>query len=331
MHQTSELTDSAFRLINQIGTGSFSSVKLAIDPFGRYVALKKLFWTNSPDRIIKEMNWLYHLDHPNIVKILGAYRKEDEITIVMEYVHHTPFRSLLSQFTPKLIKDYMYGLLSALAYIHSNGIIHRDVKPANFLFDHTTGKGVLIDFGLSEEDHYISTAESEPKVNVTKEDFTNDLYYPHLCMNRKRMTANRAGTRGFRAPEVLLGVRNQSSKIDIWSAGVTFLSILTKRYPFFRSPNDQTAICEIAVIFGNSRLNQAVQQLHRFILFPDEQPGFELRDLVHKLNPSIDNMNIEESAYDLLQRLLEPAVDQRITAEEALDHPYFNNYEPPQD
>lgn len=310
-----------------VGTGTFSSVYHALDRNGHDVALKKLFWTNDPERVLREIEVLLKFHHPNIARIIGAYRNSDEFTIVMDFYPHIPFRSLLPIFSSHLIKDYMYGLLSAIDCIHKGGFIHRDIKPANFLFNPETGKGVLVDFGLSENDNYEQRKSQEQIPIVSKEDLLKDIKYPMMCMKRKKkMTGSRAGTRGFRAPEVLLAVKNQSQKIDIWSAGVIFLSILTKRYPFFKSPDDQTAICELAAVFGNVRMNNAIQQLHRLVLFPDEHPGFELQELIHKLNPSIDSLQIEDTAYDLLNKLLEPAVDLRITAAQALVHPYFKDY-----
>jgi len=72
--------------------------------------------------------------------------------------------------------------------------------------------------------------------------------------NRSSRRANRAGTRGFRAPEVLLKCTAQTPKIDIWSAGVILLTILAQRFPFFNSADDVEAIIEIASIFGLKRM-----------------------------------------------------------------------------
>lgn len=71
---------------------------------------------------------------------------------------------------------------------------------------------------------------------------------------RPSRRANRAGTRGFRAPEVLLKCTAQTTKIDIWSAGVILLTILAQRFPFFHSADDVDAMIEIATIFGRSKI-----------------------------------------------------------------------------
>jgi len=72
---------------------------------------------------------------------------------------------------------------------------------------------------------------------------------------------SRAGTRGFRAPEVLMRVQQQTTALDIWSAGVILLCILSGRYPFFNAPDDLTALAEIAAVCGSSELMAAATAL----------------------------------------------------------------------
>lgn len=82
------------------------------------------------------------------------------------------------------------------------------------------------------------------------------------------MQAPRAGTRGFRAPEVLLKFIHQTSAIDIWSSGVIFLSILSSRFPFFRNQEDDLmALAEISTIFGTKELEEMALTLDRQLTF----------------------------------------------------------------
>ena len=73
---------------------------------------------------------------------------------------------------------------------------------------------------------------------------------------RPQIKTNRAGTRGFRAPEVLLKCPDQTVAIDIWSVGVILLSILTHKFPVFNSNDDTEALMEIAAVFGRNQMER---------------------------------------------------------------------------
>jgi cell division control protein 7 len=313
-----------FEIGDSIGSGSFSNVLYAVHrPTGKPVALKRLFWNNSPERIVKEARWLIGLDHPNIAHLLAMYRQDDQATLVLEYVPHTPYRTLLGYLTGDLIKSYMHGLLTAVEYIHSKKIIHRDIKPSNFLFDPETRRGCLIDFGLCEQDLHLEARQPIPEPDS---DEPYDLQFPENCQNRPRMMASRAGTRGFRAPEVLFSAWNQSSLIDIWSSGIVLLSLITQRYPFFKSPDDLTSLVEVSLIVGTERLREAARECGRRVKFPEETEPMDLRDLCHKVNHYIDDLGVDERVYDLLAKMMEPVPSKRISAKEALAHPFFEGF-----
>lgn len=97
------------------------------------------------------------------------------------------------------------------------------------------------------------------------------------------MQAPRAGTPGFRPPEVLLKHPNQTTAIDIWAVGVIMMSILSRSYPFFRAPDDMTALAELSVIFGTQRVRELAKKFGRSLLTSvDSEPldlGILCRDL----------------------------------------------------
>lgn len=145
--------------------------------------------------------------------------------------------------------------------------------------------------------------------------------------NRPSRRANRAGTRGFRAPEVLFKCTAQTTKIDMWSAGVILLTILCQRFPFFNSADDVEAIIEIASLFGQRRLRQCAL-LHGTI-FECTVPtvGEKGHTLEHLVQWSISSVRPEEE--DVLQpelkkiikfmgRLLELDPKKRLSARSAL-------------
>ena len=77
--------------------------------------------------------------------------------------------------------------------------------------------------------------------------------------SRSQQTAPRAGTPGFRAPEVLLKYPHQTTAVDIWSAGVIFLCILSGRYPFFKAHDDMSALAQIVSLMGSKAIADAAK------------------------------------------------------------------------
>lgn len=77
------------------------------------------------------------------------------------------------------------------------------------------------------------------------------------CLIRSGVRANRAGTRGFRAPEVLLKCQDQTPAVDVWSAGIILLAFLTRRFPVFNANSDMEALLELMIIFGKAKIARA--------------------------------------------------------------------------
>ena len=155
--------------------------------------------------------------------------------------------------------------------MHDKEVIHRDLKPTNFLYDPFKGRGVLVDFGLAERMEPNTTSRNsnvcpcvskeKPAVSRTHAKRLNvKAAYPKQDQRPPRR-ANRAGTRGFRAPEVLFKCTNQSTKLDIWSAGIIGFSLISRRFPLFNSPDDTDALFELAIMFGIDKL-QKCAELH---------------------------------------------------------------------
>ena len=83
------------------------------------------------------------------------------------------------------------------------------------------------------------------------------------CLDLPHMHAARAGTPGFRPPEVLLKHAGQTAAIDLWAVGVMLLCILSRSYPFFRAPDDLTALAELTVLFGTKNVKEAAKRYGR--------------------------------------------------------------------
>ncbi|XP_015787549.1 probable cell division control protein 7 homolog 1 [Tetranychus urticae] len=145
------------------------------------------------------------------------------------------------------------------------------------------------------------------------------------CLRRFDLAAPRAGTRGFRAPEVLLKYLQQTTAIDVWSAGVIMACLLSRRYPFFSTfTDDLTSLGQMITVLGSKRFMKAAKELNQSIIMnPKKIPPLDLKKLCENLRGN-NSLEIDDSAYDLLNRLLEPNPRKRLTAYEALKHPFID-------
>lgn len=317
-----------YRLIDKIGEGTFStvykaeaingSVKLGLQVWkspplkhikprvskrkNPIVALKQIYVTSSPNRIHNELNLLFILTgNLHVAPLLDVLRYQDQVIAILPYYQHSDFRDFYRDLPIKGIKKYLWELLQGLDFVHEKGVIHRDLKPTNFLYDPFKGKGVLVDFGLAEKvsqqlPHFKNSkacpCDLKEKLVINRSHnkrLNVKAAYPKLDQRPPRR-ANRAGTRGFRAPEVLFKCTNQNAKIDIWSAGVIALSLITRKFPLFNSPDDIDALVELTLIFGLEKLTKCAE-LHGC--------GFEV-SLPHIAQESF-NGNLIKLIYSFLQ------------------------------
>lgn len=108
-----------------------------------------------------------------------------------------------------------------------------------------------------------------------------------FCMARSHQNAPRAGTPGFRAPEVLLKCPNQTIAVDIWSAGVILLSLLSGRYPFFRAHDDLSAMSQIISLMGSKNCIEAASIYGKELVCVPEVPPTDLRLLCTSLRTGL--------------------------------------------
>ncbi|KAF2417533.1 kinase-like protein [Tothia fuscella] len=369
-----------YRLINRIGEGTFSTVYKAEDLHyhvykndwdieekekakwsnpshkqhsirrpARYVAIKKIYVTSSPIRIFNELDLLHDLkSSDSVCPLITAFRHQDQVIAVLPYFQHRDFREYFRDMTISDMRMYFKSLFTALQAVHHHGILHRDIKPTNFLYNPAHSRGVLVDFGLAEREgtdwqSCICSATSNERarkvqnsahIQDLRADPSQQISYPKNDTRPSRR-ANRAGTRGFRAPEVLLKCTQQTCAIDMWSAGVILLTILARRFPFFHSADDIDALLELTTLFGKEKM-RAAALLHGQIFESNipsySEKGHSFEKIIlwctnrtqkdankERLNP----LNAEElEAVDFLEKCLECDPNKRITAEDALRHPF---------
>lgn len=304
----------------------------------KYVAIKKIYVTSSPQRILNELELLHDLKNcPAVCPLITAFRSTDQVVAILPYFRHDDFRDYFRGMTATDMAVYLRCLFTALKFTHEANIIHRDIKPTNFLYHPASRRGVLVDFGLAEREG----VDTKPcichdEVNVRRARIREAVLAnggPHHGYpkndTRPSRRANRAGTRGFRAPEVLFKCTEQTTKLDIWSAGVILLTIMSRRFPFFNSADDVEAMIEIATIFGTKKMKLAAQ-VHG-AAFETNIPtiphaGFSLGKVIlwstarEGKRPFDED---EELAVDFLTRCMELEPSRRISAKDALDHDFL--------
>ncbi|KAK6617877.1 hypothetical protein RUM43_014106 [Polyplax serrata] len=289
-----------FQCLNRIEEGTYGVVYRAKDKrTGDIVALKRLKMEKEkegfPITSLREINTLLKAQHPNIVTVreIVVGSNMDKIFIVMDYVEHD-LKSLMETMKQKKqvfvageIKCLMQQLLRAVAHLHDNWILHRDLKTSNLLLSH---KGVLKvgDFGLARE--YGSPLKIYTPIVVT-------LWY--------------------RAPELLLQSKEYTTSIDMWSVGCIFGELLQME-ALFSGRSDMDQLTKIFKELGtpNEKIWPGYSKLPAIqkVAFP-EYPINQLRSRFGTM--------LSELGIDLINRFLTYDPGQRITAEDALKHDFF--------
>eukprot|EP01103_Thecamoeba_quadrilineata_P019384 TRINITY_DN7825_c0_g1_i1.p1 TRINITY_DN7825_c0_g1~~TRINITY_DN7825_c0_g1_i1.p1 ORF type:complete len:599 (-),score=124.96 TRINITY_DN7825_c0_g1_i1:151-1875(-) len=284
------------------GNGSFGVVFQAnVVGTGELVAIKKVL----QDRRFKnrELQIMRLLNHPNIVLLKNSFysngERPDEVylNLVLEYVPETVYKvarhySRLRQPVPLIyVKLYIYQLSRSLAYIHSLGICHRDIKPQNLLIDPSTGVLKLCDFGSAK-----ILIPNEPNVS-------------YIC------------SRYYRAPELIFGSTNYETHIDVWSMGCVMAELLLGQ-PLFPGESGVDQLVEIIKVLGTPTREQiqSMNQNYSDFRFP------QIRG--HSWTKVFRNKTPVE-ALDLINKLLQYSPSLRIKPMDACAHPFFEDLRNP--
>ncbi|EPB92346.1 CDC7 protein kinase [Mucor circinelloides 1006PhL] len=229
---------------------------------------------------------------------------------IMPYIQHDEFKPTFHKMKLVGIKYYMKSLFTALQQLHRFKILHRDVKPSNFLYNIRKRAGYLIDFRLAERQQCIFY------YNIGRSRFKQSDQ--RVIKNDPRLTikANRTGTRGFRAPKILMRVTHQTCAIDVWAASVILLCFLTNTYPFFLSNDEADALIELSQVYGLDKMQECARINSKF---PKAKlPWTGLIEALNKEKMQTWSQKDYGDAIMLLRRTMELDPNKRITAEEAL-------------
>lgn len=308
-----------FEIIEPVSTGSyFNLFKVRYKETDLEYYLKEYFWNVDPNKVCNEVKMLREMDSSQFLRPVTVMRSETKMAALFEYRPFKYFRSLLDDLSGIHIVNYMKALLGCITELHEKQIICRDIKPSTFFFDSEKETGFISEMFFAER---VVTREICHDANPN---FEMEFSFSRSGLKGSEL-ASRGGTRGFRAPEVLFGAINQTTAIDVWSAGVVFLSLIMQRHPFFVGENDMENLCQIAAIFGGKRIREAADECGCGVNLPAWIPekSIPFHIMILAMNPTRKEKILDARAFDLLERMLEPVPSKRITAKEALLHPFI--------
>lgn len=285
-----------------VGSGTYGKVFKGLNVYTKgSVALKRIRMEGERDGFpvtaVREIKLLQSLRHVNIVRLEEVMVEKNDCFMVFEYLSHD-LTGLLNhpefKLQPPQKKHLARQLFEGLDYLHTRGVLHRDIKAANIL---VSNQGVLkiADFGLAR--FYAKRHQL---------DYTN-----------------RVITIWYRSPELLLGETKYTAAVDVWSAACVMVEIFTKHAIF---PGDGTELSQMDKIYNilgtpNRHDWPGLVDMAWFELL---RPSAKRKDVFaekyrDKMTPA---------AFDLLTSMFHYDPAKRPTAAEALDHAYFTSEEP---
>eukprot|EP01029_Cantina_marsupialis_P008047 TRINITY_DN1926_c0_g2_i3.p1 TRINITY_DN1926_c0_g2~~TRINITY_DN1926_c0_g2_i3.p1 ORF type:complete len:452 (+),score=127.31 TRINITY_DN1926_c0_g2_i3:39-1394(+) len=342
-----------YSIKDKLGSGSYGVVRKAVDKLtGEVVAIKQMqkVFQNTTDakRTLRELSIVRRCSHPNVIRLLNAHIPDEtdfnDVWCVFEFRDYSLSRLIaearnVDVWCADHVKHLLYGILCGMRYLHSANIIHRDLKPANIMTSQECHVKI-IDFGLARE-----YADEEAPPSFIHNGRLPFSLVPSRAGAEKNLTQH-VVTRWYRAPELLLMERNYSAKIDVWSVGCIFAELLmtldkSKRpAALFRGAG--------SVLTGNHNKPRDAAKVIRKLHDPTSQlrkifnilgnPGSD--ELSHVSNPTIRSALSQlghmptkpfehilpfaaPEALDLLKRMLRFAPSDRISIDDALEHPYL--------
>ena len=295
----SGMSFSNYTKAQKLGEGTYGAVFRAINnTTNEEVALKLVRMDQEDDGIpatsLREISILQSTGHNNIIHLEEIICEEGRVTMVFEFMQKDLGKYLSSLKKPmgfELIRSYSFQLLCGVYYLHKNGIIHRDIKPINLLINRS-GMLKIGDFGCARICH---------RPFASFDAFDGILWYY--------------------APETLLHEYPYDLAIDIWSCGCV-IAEMAKREPLFKGDSQIDQINQIISLLGmptNDSWPEFFNYISKDFPFPNNCKN-RLDEIFQGMDPLL---------IDLISKLLEMNPRKRLTAEEAVHHPFFDTIPEP--
>lgn len=249
------------------------------------------------ERAYREITFLKTFRHPNLLSLWDVYVSPSKILYVVTQLFPYSLRKVLEangRLQEDQVRFFTYSLIRGLKYAHSLGVIHRDLKPENILVSEKCDIKIC-DLGAS-------------RVHGKNEDMTGYVT-----------------TRYYRAPEIILSWQHYGLAVDMWSAGCIFSEMLTGKILFYG--NDH--VHQLFLIFY--LIGTPDQATIDAVALPHVREYISQLQYFPKQNFSKCFAGVDPQAIDLLEKLLKFNPAERITAAEAIKHPYFAEYRDPDD
>nr|BAK02898.1 predicted protein [Hordeum vulgare subsp. vulgare] len=296
-----------YDLLQKLGKGAYGIVWKVVDKKTRNVlALKKIFdaFQNSTDaqRTFREIMFLQELDHENIIKLYNVIRADNDkdIYLVFEYMETDLHAVIRAKILEDIHKQYvLYQTIRCLKYMHSADLLHRDLKPSNILLNSDCLVKVA-DLGLARS----VAMKEEGAIPVLTE---------------------YVATRWYRAPEILLGSQKYTKGVDMWSLGCILGEMIVGK-PIFPGTSTLNQIDRIMVLTGRPKAEDIESIQSPLAATMLETLAIPKTKSMREMFPSAS-----DDALDLISKLLHFNPNKRLTAEQALKHPYVAQFHNPDD
>jgi len=287
-----------YEVSRKVGRGKYSEVFEGVNATTGDTCVIKILKPVKKKKIKREIKILQNLcGGPNIIKLLDAVRDPQSKTpsLIFEYINNTDFKTLYPTLADQDIRYYIFEILKALDYCHSQGIMHRDVKPHNVMIDHEKRQLRLIDWGLAE------------------------FYHPGKEYNV------RVASRYYKGPELLVDLQLYDYSLDMWSLGCMVAGMTFKKEPFFCGSDNVDQLMKIARVLGTDLLNEYLDA-YDLDLDPDvtQQVGTHQRKDWMAFANAGNKERVSPEVIDLIDKMLRYDPAARILPKEAMAHKFFD-------